>query len=97
FYTRTRTAIVAHRGELAPWSHTPDASASFIRNDAALAQLWSSGRCVILVANRKELPLVLPILHPKPAVVGCEGKKYALSNRPAGAATPPAGCDLPAD
>lgn len=96
FYTRTRTAIVAHRGELAPWSHTPDARASFIRNGAELAQLWSSGRCVILVANRKELPLVLPLLDPKPAVVGCEGKKYALSNRPADAATSPAGCDLPA-
>jgi 4-amino-4-deoxy-L-arabinose transferase-like glycosyltransferase len=96
FYTRTRTAIVAHRGELAPWSRTPDARASFIHDDAAMARLWSSGRCVILVINRTDLARVVPMLTPHPAVVGCEGKKFALSNRPLNAATrAPAGCDLP--
>jgi 4-amino-4-deoxy-L-arabinose transferase-like glycosyltransferase len=90
FYTGFREALVSYRGELAPFSTSEGARASFIASDKALAKLWGSGACVVLVANRRDLGTLAAILTPKWTVVGCEGKKLALYNRPA--AHPPSGC-----
>lgn len=90
FYTGYREALVSYRGELAPFGGTPDASASFIPTDRDLAQLWHSGKCVVLVANRKDLR-TLAGLDPAPVIVGCEGKKVILYNRTD--AKPEPGCE----
>lgn len=81
FYTGVREALVSYRGELAPFSHTPDAQASFIPSDQALRELWGSGRCVVLVINRRDLPRVVPTLSPAAHQIGREGKKFALTNQ----------------
>lgn len=81
FYTGYREALVSYRGELAPFGDSPDAAASFINSDTELRNLWSSGGCVMLIVNRKDLP-TLADLSPAPVIVGCEGKKFALFNRP---------------
>lgn len=82
FYTQTREKLVGYRGELAPFGDSPDASASFIVTDRQLRSLWDSPRCVVLVANRRDLPKLAAMLVPPPAIVGCEGKKLGLYNRP---------------
>jgi 4-amino-4-deoxy-L-arabinose transferase-like glycosyltransferase len=82
FYTGRREVLIGYRGELGPFGDSPDAAASFIATDKQLASLWSSAGCVILIANRNDLPHLLRLLHPQ-AVAGCEGKKFALANRPA--------------
>lgn len=79
FYTGYREALVSYRGELAPFGATPDASESFIPTDKDLAQLWHSGRCVVIAVNRKDLRR-LAALDPAPVIVGCEGKKVLLYN-----------------
>ncbi|MBF6568842.1 MAG: glycosyltransferase family 39 protein [Candidatus Binataceae bacterium] len=79
FYTGSREAIVGYRGELAPFSDSIDARASFIPNLAALKKLWQSPLCVVLIANFQDLP-TLHRLTPT-SVLGCEGKKLALYNR----------------
>ncbi len=79
FYTGFREALVSYRGELAPFSGSPDATASFINSDDDLRKLWSSHECFALVANRKDLP-ALQSLTPAPVIIGCEGKKVALLN-----------------
>ena len=81
FYTGFREALVSYRGELAPFSDDPDAAESFIHNDDELRRRWSSNRCFMLIANRKDLP-ALATLTPAPVIVGCEGKKLALLNDP---------------
>lgn len=80
FYTGAREALISYRGELAPFGESPDAAASFIVNDRALRELWGSGNCMVVVVNRKDLP-GLETLNPAPVIIGCEGKKLALSNR----------------
>jgi len=79
FYTGYREALVSYRGELAPFGGDPEAAASFINNDDEMRRLWSSNRCFMLIANRKDLP-ALETLTPAPVIVGCEGKKFALFN-----------------
>ncbi len=86
FYTGFREALVSYRGELAPFSGSPDATASFVNNDDDLRKLWSSNECFALVANRKDLP-ALQTLTPAPVIVACEGKKVALFNGVAAGAT----------
>jgi 4-amino-4-deoxy-L-arabinose transferase-like glycosyltransferase len=81
FYTGFREALVAYRGELAPFSADPDAAGSFINSDADLRRMWSSQQCFMLIANRKDSP-ALENLTPAPVIVGCEGKKLALFNGP---------------
>jgi len=81
FYTGFREALISYRGELAPFSESPDAAASFINTDDEMRKLWSSGSCFVIVANRKDLK-ILETLAPPPVVIGCEGKKVALSNHP---------------
>jgi 4-amino-4-deoxy-L-arabinose transferase-like glycosyltransferase len=79
FYTGFREALVSYRGELAPFGDGPDATASFIDNNQTLHTLWASDECFVLIANRKDLA-TLETLTPAPVIVGCEGKKIALSN-----------------
>ena len=81
FYTGYREALVSYRGELAPFGDSPDATGSFINNDDDLHKLWSSSRCFALITNRKDLR-ALESLSPPPVIVGCEGRKVALLNRP---------------
>jgi 4-amino-4-deoxy-L-arabinose transferase-like glycosyltransferase len=83
FYTGAREALVAYRGELAPFGDSPDAQASFISDEAGLRSLWSSERCVVLVVDRNDLRALVLTLTPAPTAIGCGGKKYALYNRPA--------------
>ncbi len=85
FYTGFREAMVSFRGELAPFSRSPDAQASFIPNDADLSRIWASGACMVLIADRPYLPQLFKELNPRPVIVGCEGKKFALLNNPASA------------
>jgi 4-amino-4-deoxy-L-arabinose transferase-like glycosyltransferase len=85
FYTGVREKAVAYRGELAPFGASPDALESFITTDAQLSSLWGSSACVVMVANRQDLRALMRLLTPTPSIVGCEGKKFALSNRPASA------------
>jgi 4-amino-4-deoxy-L-arabinose transferase-like glycosyltransferase len=82
FYTGSREVLIGYRGELAPFGNDPDAAATFIATDAQLASLWSSASCLILVANRNDLPHLTKILQPTATILGCEGKKFALYNRP---------------
>ncbi len=82
FYTESREALVAYRGEIAPMAATPDAAASFIADDEALARLWSSQSCVVVIVNRLDLPALQARLSPALKVIGSEGKKLAISNRP---------------
>jgi len=92
FYTGQREVLVEYWGELAPFAQTPDERAGFIGTETKLQQLWSSSRCVVMIANRKDLKELFKILSPAPRIVGCEGKKVALYNRDGGEAQP--GCDF---
>jgi 4-amino-4-deoxy-L-arabinose transferase-like glycosyltransferase len=82
FYTRQREKLVGYRGELAPFGDSADARDSFIVSDAELETLWGSKVCVVVVANRGDLPRLNRILTPAPSIIGCEGKKFALFNQP---------------
>jgi 4-amino-4-deoxy-L-arabinose transferase-like glycosyltransferase len=84
FYTGHREVLVGYKGELAPFGDSRDAAATFIATDRQLAALWTSAACVILIANRGDLPHLQSFLHPPIAIDGCEGKKFALTNRAAG-------------
>ncbi|MGZ6228238.1 MAG: glycosyltransferase family 39 protein [Candidatus Binataceae bacterium] len=81
FYTGHREALVDYRGELAPFGFGPDASASFIRNDADLVQMWRGPGCAVLVVNRSDLPHIRALLGRGATIIGCEGKKLGLYNR----------------
>jgi 4-amino-4-deoxy-L-arabinose transferase-like glycosyltransferase len=83
FYTETREALVSYRGELSPFSHSADAKASFVDDDADLMTLWRSSQCVILIADRCYLPGLSGLLTPAPHLLAWEGKKVALTNRSA--------------
>ena len=90
FYTGQREVLVEYWGELAPFAQSLDERAGFIGTEARLRQLWASERCVVMIANRKDLKDLFKILSPVPRMVGCEGKKVALYNREG--ATTPSGC-----
>jgi 4-amino-4-deoxy-L-arabinose transferase-like glycosyltransferase len=81
FYTGHREALVEYRGELAPFGLSPDASASFIRTEANLVELWRGPGCAVLVVNRSDLPHIRALLGTDMTIIGCEGKKLALYNR----------------
>ncbi|SRR5579885_49945 len=91
FYTGRREILVEYWGELAPFADSPEERAGFIGTEARLREIWASDECVILIANRKDFATLTESLNPAPRVVGCEGKKLALSNRML--AREPAGCD----
>jgi 4-amino-4-deoxy-L-arabinose transferase-like glycosyltransferase len=82
FYTWQREKLVGYRGELAPFGDSADARESFIVSDTDLKTLWGSEACVVMVANRGDLPRLKHILTPAPSIIGCEGKKFALVNQP---------------
>ncbi len=73
--------MVGYRGELAPFSDSPDARPAFIPTDARLRDLWSSTACVALIVNRSDWPRLAGTLEPTPMLLGCEGKKLAFTNR----------------
>jgi 4-amino-4-deoxy-L-arabinose transferase-like glycosyltransferase len=80
FYTGGREALVSYRGELAPFGDSADAAASFIASDAALKALWDSNKCVVLVANRKDLRTLEALIGPL-RQLAAEGRKVAVTNR----------------
>jgi 4-amino-4-deoxy-L-arabinose transferase-like glycosyltransferase len=87
FYTRDRETRVEYWGELSEVvSPTSSKSVFLIGSDARLRQVWSSGACMVLIANARDLKGLEDALKPAPVVIGCEGKKFALYN---GALAPP--------
>ena len=86
FYTRRRETRVEYWGELSEVLPAFAKSPFVIGSEARLHQAWSSGACMILIANSRDLPSLLDSLKPAPAIIGCEGKKLALYN---GSLAPP--------
>jgi 4-amino-4-deoxy-L-arabinose transferase-like glycosyltransferase len=84
FYTGSRELLAGYRGDLAHLVDSPAAASTFIPTDARIAGLWSSPKCVVLIANRVDLARLRTILSPQPVPIGCEGKKIAFVNRPGG-------------
>jgi len=82
FYLEKREVLVGYRGELAPFGDSADAAPTFIPTDRRLAGEWSSRPCVVVIANRRDLPHLEQLLKPTPAIIGREGKKVALFNGP---------------
>ena len=91
FYTQTQEQLVGYRGELAPFGDAPAAAAAFIATDARLRDRWSAPACLVLIVNRADLAKLADLLKPPPVLLGCEGKKLALSNQrpPVGFQPPP--------
>jgi len=87
FYTNHRETRVEYWGELSEVSPpVPGKSPFLIGSEARLRQAWSSGACMVLIANARDLKGLDESLKPAPIVIGCEGKKFALYN---GALAPP--------
>jgi 4-amino-4-deoxy-L-arabinose transferase-like glycosyltransferase len=79
FYTRNRETRVEYWGELSEVSPPTSAKSPFlIGSEARLRQIWSSGSCMVLIANARDLKGLDDLLKPAPVVIGCEGKKFAL-------------------
>jgi 4-amino-4-deoxy-L-arabinose transferase-like glycosyltransferase len=93
FYTHSRETRVIYWGELSEVEPTSQVKSPFlIGSDARLRDVWSSAACMILIANDRDLPALRESLKPAPAVVGCEGKKFALFNRSVTPAAAAADC-----
>ena len=89
FYTRQRETRVEYLGELSEVSSPSQGKSPFlIDSDARLREVWSSGSCMVLIANTRDLDALQSSLKPTPAILGCEGKKLALYN---GSQAPPTG------
>jgi 4-amino-4-deoxy-L-arabinose transferase-like glycosyltransferase len=87
FYTRVRETRVEYWGELSEVSPPTSGKSPFlIGSEARLRQAWSSGACMVLIANARDVKGLEDSLKPAPVVIGCEGKKFALYN---GALAPP--------
>jgi hypothetical protein len=87
FYTNHRETRVEYWGELSEVSPpTVGKSPFLIGSETRLRQAWSSGSCMILIANERDLKGLQDSLTPAPVVIGCEGKKLALYK---GALAPP--------
>jgi 4-amino-4-deoxy-L-arabinose transferase-like glycosyltransferase len=87
FYTHNRETRVEYWGELSEVSPPVTGKSPYlIGSEARLRQVWSSGACMVLIANERDLTGLEDSLKPPPVVVGCEGKKFALYN---GALAPP--------
>jgi 4-amino-4-deoxy-L-arabinose transferase-like glycosyltransferase len=82
FYTDVRERLVLYRGELAPFAESEDAKDSFIATNEQLRDLWAHNSCMVLIANRSDINPLVDFLKPTPSIIGCEGKKFALLNRP---------------
>lgn len=83
FYTGRREALVTYRGELAPFSYSPDAAGSFIKDRAAMARLWATSACTVLVADRHLAPIYLRILKPPARIIARQGDSVVLYHGPA--------------
>jgi 4-amino-4-deoxy-L-arabinose transferase-like glycosyltransferase len=82
FYTSMRETLVNYRGELEPFGPLHDKQGIVFATDAQLRKSWAGNRCVVLIANRSDVAALAALLSPAPTVIGCEGKKLALYNRP---------------
>ena len=81
FYTGRRETRVLYWGELSEVSPATQVKSPFIiGSDARLGEIWSSGACMILVANARDLPALRSTLKPAPVILGFEGKKFAHYN-----------------
>jgi 4-amino-4-deoxy-L-arabinose transferase-like glycosyltransferase len=81
FYTGRRETRVLYWGELSEVSPATQVKSPFIiGSDARLGEIWSSGACMILIANARDLPVLRNTLKPAPVILGFEGKKFALYN-----------------
>ncbi|HKV56139.1 MAG TPA: glycosyltransferase family 39 protein [Candidatus Binataceae bacterium] len=78
FYTGSRETLVDYRGELEPFGPARDPSGMVFATDAQLREIWGSTLCVILIANRQDVPTLAKSLVPVPKPIGKEGKKVAL-------------------
>jgi 4-amino-4-deoxy-L-arabinose transferase-like glycosyltransferase len=81
FYTGVRETLVDYRGELEPFGPAHDPSGKIFATSAQLKDTWGADQCIVLVANRIDLPTLVNLLSPAPSLIGCEGKKLALYNR----------------
>jgi 4-amino-4-deoxy-L-arabinose transferase-like glycosyltransferase len=81
FYTGARETLVNYRGELEPFGPLHDPAGKVFATSAQLKNAWTTDQCVVLVANRIDLPTLVNLLSPAPSLIGCEGKKLALFNR----------------
>jgi 4-amino-4-deoxy-L-arabinose transferase-like glycosyltransferase len=89
FYTDHRETRVEYWGELSEVpSKTSNGSPFLIGSEARLRDAWASGKCMVLIANARDLPSLQTSLKPAPVIIGCEGKKFALYHGPL--AAPPA-------
>jgi 4-amino-4-deoxy-L-arabinose transferase-like glycosyltransferase len=87
FYTDHRETRVEYWGELSEVSPpAPGKSPYIVGSEARLREAWSSGACMVLIANARDIKGLEDSLKPAPVVIGCEGKKLALYN---GALAPP--------
>ncbi len=82
FYTGVRETLVNYRGELEPFGPLHDPTGNVFATGAQLKKTWATDQCLILVANRLDLSTLVNLLSPAPFLIGCEGKKLALYNRP---------------
>jgi 4-amino-4-deoxy-L-arabinose transferase-like glycosyltransferase len=81
FYTRQRETRVEYWGELSEVAPpVPGKSPFILGSEARLRQAWSSGSCMVLIANQRDLDALDNSLKPAPVILGCEGKKFALYN-----------------
>jgi 4-amino-4-deoxy-L-arabinose transferase-like glycosyltransferase len=88
FYTGARETLVNYRGELEPFGPRQDLNGDVFATDPQLKKAWDGVQCLVLVANRLDLPTLVKQLYPVPTIIGREGKKLALYNRPLDARAP---------
>jgi 4-amino-4-deoxy-L-arabinose transferase-like glycosyltransferase len=82
FYTGVRETLVSYRGELEPFGPFQDPGGTVFATLSQLKRAWAGDNCIVLVANRSDLLTLANLLFPAPTLIGCEGKKLALYNRP---------------
>jgi 4-amino-4-deoxy-L-arabinose transferase-like glycosyltransferase len=82
FYTDAQETLVNYRGELAPFGPLRDPSGNVFATTEQLKRKWAGPDCTVLVVNRSDAPTLAKLLSPAPTLIGCEGKKLALYNRP---------------
>ncbi|MGH7815113.1 MAG: phospholipid carrier-dependent glycosyltransferase [Candidatus Binataceae bacterium] len=77
FYTHRRELRVEYWGELSEYPE-PRGARGIIPTAAKLRERWHSGKCMVLVANHRDLASLMALLDPAPKIAGCEGKKFLL-------------------
>lgn len=93
FYMNHRETRVEYWGELSEVpSPTSYKSPFLVGSEARLRETWASAKCMILIANARDLKDLQDSLKPAPAVLACEGKKFALYHGPQTPPTATADC-----